>query len=130
MKKLFAVFLFVLVMAFGAGCAKEEEKAPEPAPTLEREFSESHQKFEERKEYAHTGFIVCGVIVVAGVLFKLIAILSAVVTGTRHGNKLKAEKEQREKKALQDTQTNYQREMQRYEAYMKERRERERKKGR
>ena len=67
---------------------------------------------------------------VAGVLFKLVAIITAAITGTKHGNQLKREKEQRERKALQDTQTNYQREQQRYREYMTERRERERKKGR
>lgn len=116
---------------FQCGLCEGTRKEPEPVPasTLEQEFSESHQKFEERRSLAHTGFVVCGIIVVAGVLFKLVAIITAAITGTKHGNQLKREKEQRERKALQDTQTNYQREQQRYREYMTERRERERKKG-
>ena len=120
MRKIAMVLLLICMMAFSTGCVKEQEKEPEPVPasTLEQEFSESHQKFEERRSLAHTGFVVCGIIVVAGVLFKLVAIITAAITGTKHGNQLKREKEQRERKALQDTQTNYIREQQRYREYM------------
>lgn len=119
MKRLIALSIIAMVLFFATGCARQE--ASGPAPPLENQISEKHQEFQEMKQWGQVAFGVCGSLVICGVLFKLCAIVSGIISGMRLGRKVRRTKEARAREAWRNEMSDYQIECLRHKEYMEER---------
>lgn len=119
-----AIIFLSLFVLISTGCERDSTSKSNIAPTLEQRISGNHQKFEQQKSKGQIAFIACGVVMVGGILFKLGAIITGLISGRRLGKEI--EKNRLQKKELEED-TAYKIECDRYQQYKKERLERENK---
>ena len=125
MKKLFGVIMIAMLLILGNGCSAQENKGSVPAPSIESQLSEAHREFQEKKNFGQIAFYICGGIVIAGVLFKVGAIITAFISGKRLAERRRKEKEEKVRKAWQKEMSSLETEKQRYKEYMEKKKQKE-----
>lgn len=125
MKKLFSTIMIAILLIMGSGCSMQEEKGSTPAPSIESQLSEAHREFQEKKNFGQIAFYICGGIVIAGVLFKVGAIITAFISGNRLAKRRRKEKEENVRKAWRKEISNLETEKLRYKEYMEKKKQTE-----
>lgn len=124
MKKCVLLIMAIVVLLSCMGCAKEDIKREMPA-SASYQLLDQHTEFERERSNSNILFCICASVVIAGILFKVAAIFSGVVSGCILSRK---EKKAKNRRNIEDIggQTTYQLEQQRYhDYYMEARKKRE-----
>lgn len=126
MKKMITIVMIAFILLVGCGCSTREYK--QPGSAIETQLSEKHQEFQEKKNMSQIMFYVCGGLVGAGVVFKIGAIITAVISGRKLAENRRKEKERESQMAWRKQVPDLDIEKLRYEEYM-ERRQKEKDKS-
>lgn len=121
MKKTLFISLVAVVLLMTTAMCTVAYAAPNSGMAAAGQNYEANKKFEEQKSLGKIAFYICGGIFVCGVLFKVGAIITGVISGRRLGRARKKFKEAQKNKP--STESPLKEETKRYLDYMESRRD-------